>query len=252
MLMAHLALSAFALVCGGGQAPALRELANSQPAGHQQAIQTVGVVREDGRAAPPAPPRTAGVPQPVVAAVAAAVAFPGARAEVLELTGRLPARCALDRAEAPRPVTTSGQVALHLFGGDETGGRCESWIWARVRVSAPSLVTTRAVREGAPLEGSVMAVEREIVPGRPPVAELPEGAVADRALAAGAPLDETLFRTGARPGQAVAVVLRVGALVVEQRGQAVACRRGRACALLPTGRRVEGAWHDGRIEMETP
>ena len=46
------------------------------------------------------------------------------------------------------------------------------------------------------------------------------------------------------------VVLRSGALTVEQRGQSVACRHGHACALLPSGKRVEGVWHEGRIELE--
>ncbi|OFX24445.1 MAG: hypothetical protein A2V77_19745 [Anaeromyxobacter sp. RBG_16_69_14] len=197
------------------------------------------------------PPGPADVPAAVRAAIAAAVALPGASAEVLELTGALPARCSLTRAEAPRPVSASGRVALHLFGRDGAE-RCDGWAWVRVRVSAPSLVTTRAIMEGAALEGAVAAVEREVVAGRPPVTTLPEGAVADRALAAGVPLDEAHFRIGARPGQAVAVVLRAGALAVEQRGQAIACRRGRACALLPTGRRVEGTWHDGRIQLESP
>jgi len=240
MLSAYLALSALALVLphpsgvvrSGGQDPALHEAS-------------------DLVATAPAPSDQTNVAQPVRAAIAAAVALPGASAEVLDLAGALPARCVLTRAEAPRPVRASGRVALHLFGRDRAE-QCDGWAWARVRVSAPSLVTTRAVMEGAALEGAVAAVEREIVPGRPPVATLPEGAVADRALAIGVPLDETLFRIGARPGQAVAVVLRAGALVVEQRGQAIACRRGRACALLPTGRRVEGTWHDGRIQLEAP
>jgi hypothetical protein len=50
----------------------------------------------------------------------------------------------------------------------------------------------------------------------------------------------------------VAVLLRAGTLSIEQRGTAVACRHGRACALLPSGRRVEGDWHGGRIELGTP
>jgi hypothetical protein len=248
MLSAYLALSALALVCGGGQAPALHDASGVVHGGGQAPAlhDASGLV-----ATAPAPLDRADVPPPVRAAIAAAVALPGASAEVLDLAGALPARCALTRAEAPRPVSASGRVAVHLFGRDGVE-RCDGWAWARVRVSAPSLVTARAVMEGAALEGAVVAVEREIVVGRPPVTMLPEGAIADRALAAGVPLDEALFRIGARPGQAVAVVLRTGALVVEQRGQAIACRRGRACALLPTGRRVEGTWHDGRIQLESP
>jgi hypothetical protein len=185
-------------------------------------------------------------------AVETALALHGARAEVLELTGSTPGGCALTRADAPRQVAASGRVALHAFGKAADDTPCDAWVWARVRVVAPSLVTAWAVLEGAPLEGAVVSVDREVAPGRPPLAALPEGAVACRALPAGAPLDPTLFRVGARPGEPVAVVLRAGALRVEQRGQAVACRRGRACALLPTGRRVEGAWHDGRIFLEPP
>src|SRR3990170_1183688 len=205
MLSAYLALSALASLCGGGPPPA------ASVVGHRggQGPALPDALHEGADPVATAPPHgPADVPAAVRAAIAAAVALPGASAEVLELTGALPARCSLTRAEAPRPVSASGRVALHLFGRDGAE-RCDGWAWVRVRVSAPSLVTTRAIMEGAALEGAVAAV--------------------DRAVAAGVPLDEALFRIGARPGQAVAVVLRAGALVVEQRGQAIACRRGRAC-----------------------
>lgn len=189
---------------------------------------------------------------PVRAAVAEAIALPGAQAEVLEVAGDLPHGCALCRAEVREPLSASARVPVRLLGRDAAGGGCDAWAWARVRVRAPYLVTTRALEEGDALEGAVATVEREVLPGRPPLSALPEGAAAARALQAGVPLDEALLRLGARPGETVAVLWRTGALSVEQQARAIACRRGRACALLPSGRRVEGVWHDGRIVLGSP
>ncbi len=185
-------------------------------------------------------------------AVEAALAVPQARVEVLDVAGAVPASCALVHAETPRPITGSGKAAVHLSGRDARGHPCAIWVWARVRVTGLTLVTTRAVADGEPLTGAVSPVEREIVPGRPLLAALPEGAVAGRPLPPGTALDEALLRIGARPGEPVAVVLRAGAIVVEQAGRAAACQRGRACAVLPSGARVEGTWHAGRIELEAP
>ncbi|HTP30190.1 MAG TPA: hypothetical protein VMK12_31600 [Anaeromyxobacteraceae bacterium] len=199
-----------------------------------------------------AAPRLGAIAPPIQAAFSGAIALPGARAEVIEVVGDLPARCVLTHAETPQPVAFSTRMPLHLFGSDPAGETCDAWAFARVRVKAPSLVTTRPVAEGAPLDGAVAPSEREVLPGRPLLAALPEGAVAARALATGTVLDDSHLRLGPRPGDPVAVALRAGALLVEQQGQAVACRRGRACALLPSGRRVEGQWHDGRILLEEP
>ncbi|HYS80362.1 MAG TPA: hypothetical protein VEM76_06605 [Anaeromyxobacteraceae bacterium] len=184
-----------------------------------------------------------------LAAVQAALALPGARAELLRVDGA-PARCEARRAEVPHPVAASGRVALRLSGSDASGRACEAWVWAEVRLRAPVLVTTRSVASGEPLQGAVATAEREVRPGRTPLAALPEGARADHALPAGTALDDGALRVGPRPGEPVTVLLRAGALAVEQRGTAISCRRGRACALLPSGRRVEGTWHGGRIELE--
>ena len=194
----------------------------------------------------------AAVPAPVQAAVDSAVAIAGARAEVLDVQGELPAGCALTRAEVPRPVQASSRVAVHLFGAAAEGRRCEGWAWAHVRLAAPALVTTRAVAAGEPIAAAVMREQREVLPGRAPVAELPEGAVADRPLAPGAAVDASALRVGPRAGEIVTVVARAGALTVESTARAVPCRRGRVCAVLPSGRRVEGAWHGGRIDLESP
>ncbi|GEJ59182.1 hypothetical protein [Anaeromyxobacter diazotrophicus] len=186
-----------------------------------------------------------------LAALQAALGLPGARAELHALEGAPPG-CAVARAEVPRPVLASGRAAVHLFGADAGGRPCEAWAWARVRVTAPALVTSRDAAAGAPLEGAVETVRREVLPGRRPLFALPEGARAARALPAAAGLEEGDVRVGPAPGAEVAVLLRAGALAVEQRGTALPCRAGRACALLPSGRRVEGPWHGGRIELGEP
>src|SRR5689334_15674180 len=113
------------------------------------------------------------------AALDAALAIPGARVELVALGDTSPRGCEALRAEAPRPVTSSGRVALRLEGRDARGDACDAWAWATVRVHAPSLVALRAVAEGAPLAGAVGPAEREVLPGRAPLAALPEGAVAE-------------------------------------------------------------------------
>lgn len=189
---------------------------------------------------------------PVQAALQGALTIPEARAELVALRGGLAPGCRLARAEAPAPLAASGRAALRLSGADEAGERCEAWAWAEVRVSAPTLVTARAVREGERLEGAAVLQVREVAPGRPPFTELPEGAAAARDLPAGAALFAGSVRAGPRPGETVLAVVVAGALRVEQQARALPCRAGRACALLPSGRRVEGAWHGGRIVVEQP
>lgn len=186
------------------------------------------------------------------AALDAALAVRGARAELVELSPATPRGCAATTAEATRPIAASGEVPLRLAGEDAAGAPCEAWAWARVRVHAPALVTASAVAEGAPLAGATATAEREVLAGHAVLSELPEGAVAERALAAGVALDAAHVRVGPRPGEPVRVLLRAGAIEISQEGRAVACRRGRACALLPSGRRVEGAFSGGRLVVEAP
>ncbi len=198
-----------------------------------------------------APGATVAVEALARAAVEAAIAVPDGRAELLGLEGALP-RCTADVVDAPRPITTSGRTALRLHGHDRSGRACDGWAWARVRVTGPALVTTRAVAEGESLTGAVTTRQREVEPGHPVVTELPEGARATRALPAGAPLDPALIRVGPLPGDAVTVTLLLGYLRVDEEAHATSCRAGRACAVLPSGRRVEGFWHDGRIVIGSP
>ena len=188
----------------------------------------------------------------VQTALEAALALPGARVELVELGAASPRGCAAESAEAKQRIAASGRVALRLSGRDGAGGACEAWAWARVRVKAPALAASRAIAEGEPLTGAVAASEREVLPGREPLGALPEGAVAVRALAAGTALDASDLRIGPRPGEPVRVVLRAGSLEISQEGRAIPCRRGRACAVLPSGRRVEGVVSAGRLVLEGP
>lgn len=193
----------------------------------------------------------AAAPSPQLA-VDAALAVAGGRAELAALRTSSGAGCHPGRWEALKAIEGSGQVALRFDGRRDEGTACEGFAWAKVRVLAPLAVTTRAVREGEPLLGAVSVAEREVVAGRRALTALPEGAVADRPLPAGALLDERSVRLGPQPGDPITVTLRSGALVVEQPGRAVPCSRGRVCASLPSGRRVEGRLQDGRLLVEVP
>jgi len=186
-------------------------------------------------------------PGPVEAALRRALAVPGARVVAESWRPALPEGCALAEADAPRAISASGPVAVRLRG--RAGARsCEAWGWASVRVFGRAALAAHALRPGDPVEA--VAGEAELRAGHSPLAAVPEGAVAVRAIPAGAPVEEAMIRRGPSPGAPVAVVLRSGLLAVETSGKALPCRGGRACALLPSGRRVEGRLEGGRILVE--
>jgi hypothetical protein len=206
--------------------------------------------------APPAgvttPPANVLAPPAVVQALGRAAPFPGARVEVADYRPEVPTSCAVARAELPAPLAGSGRVALRLSGSLPGGKPCDGWAWAQVRVTAPVLVASRPVPAGAPLAGAVSAEEREVRGGRAPLGSLPPGATAGRALSTGQALDERDLRSGPTTGDTVTVVIRLASIEVEQPGRAIPCARGRACAQMPSGKRVEGAWRGGRIVVESP
>jgi flagella basal body P-ring formation protein FlgA len=190
-------------------------------------------------------------------AIAAALSAPGSRAEVLAVRAAA-AGCSAESFEATGAVEASGDVPLRIHGRDREGGACEGAAWAAVRVFAPALVVARALREGEPLKGAVELEEREVRLGRPAVVALPEGAAAARTLRARDALAPADVRVGPRPGEPVAVLVRAGTLELERSARAVPCareaavREGRACALVPGGRRIEGRFQAGRILVEAP
>jgi flagella basal body P-ring formation protein FlgA len=189
----------------------------------------------------------AAAPTPV-GAVQAALAVPGASAEVEAVHSTSARGCDAAAWETLRAVDASGSVALRFTGRDSAGGACEGFAWASVRVRAPALVATRAIAAGEPLAGAVALSSAEVRPGRAGLTALPGAAVAARPVRAGAPLSRGDLRVGPRPGEPVTVVVRAGALELEQPARAVACPG--ACALLPGGRRVEGRFEDGHILVE--
>lgn len=191
-------------------------------------------------------------PPPVAEALRRAVPLPSARVEVTEYLPTLPPGCAVSRAEVKEAVTGSGRVPVHLAGSLRSGGGCDGWAWARVRVVAPVLVAARAVREGEPLAGAVAAEERELIPGRLSPAKLFPEAVATRPLSAGQAIEEKDLRYGPAPGEPVSIVIQLGALRVEEPGRAIPCARDRGCALTPTGKRVEGSWQGDHLLVSSP
>ncbi|MBI5070224.1 MAG: hypothetical protein HZB56_18470 [Deltaproteobacteria bacterium] len=191
-------------------------------------------------------------PSPAVSeALRAALAVPGARLAVEGCSAALPRGCTEVGAEALRPVVATGQAPVRLRGV-AAGRACEATGWARVRVFAPALLASRAIAEGERLEGAAVPGEAEVSAGRRLLSELPAGATAARPIAAGSPLEAAQVRVGPRPGESVTVRLAVGEVVVEQEARALPCARGRGCALLPSGRRVEGVLDGTRILVELP
>lgn len=189
------------------------------------------------------------------AALTAAVTVRQGRVDVVALD-RPAGDCATDgprgRAEASRPIEGSGRVAVKLAGFRPAGDACEVWAWVRVRVYAPVPVAARAIRAGEPVANAARIEEREIKPGHVP-AMLTDDSTSDRALGAGQMIEVSAIRpAGPGAGQAVRVVLVSGALAIEQTGRAVSCGRGAFCAVLPSGKHVEGTFADGRLLVQLP
>jgi hypothetical protein len=188
-----------------------------------------------------------------IGALTAALALTGARVELLDLKPAALSGCEARSAATSKKVDASGKIAVRFTGTTPAGAECQAWAWADVKVLAPALVAARDVADGAPLEPAAFrAGEEEVRPGRPPVTALPDGATALRALPVGTVLEPQHVRLGPPPGEAIVVLVRDGALEVEQPGRATACARDRVCAILPNGRRVEGQIERGRLVVAAP
>jgi flagella basal body P-ring formation protein FlgA len=156
--------------------------------------------------------------------------------------------CKATEVTLPRPIEGSGRYAVKLAGGG-----CRGWAWLRVDVYAQVPVTSRAVHEGESLEDAVTLVERLVTPGNLPPS-LGAGSVATRPLPRGRALlaADVQQSTGGGGGGAVKVVVRSGALAVVTAGRLVPCGGGRTCAVLASGKHVEGQLEDGRLVVEVP
>jgi hypothetical protein len=194
-------------------------------------------------------------PTALESALTAAVTIPGARADVVALD-RPTTDCVTTgrgtRVEVSRPIDGSGRIAVKLIGSRPTGATCEVWAWARVRVFATVPVTRRAVRAGEALAPATRTEEREINPGHVP-AILNDGSLADRSFGAGQMVEAAAVRAaGPRAGEPIKILIVSGALAIEQRGHTVTCSRGRSCAVLPSGKHIEGTLVDGRLVVQLP
>lgn len=191
------------------------------------------------------------VPPAVRTAVERALVAPAARVEVAGFRASLPPGCRPGAAEALRPVTSSGEAPVRVRGAVD-GVPCHGYGFAEVRVFARVVVATRTVQAGDLLGPATVPAEAELLPGRAPLAVLPAGARAARPVRAGAAVEASDLRSGPLPGEPLAVILRVGDVTVRQDGRALPCARGRTCALLPGGRRVEGRLDGDRLLVEPP
>lgn len=175
-----------------------------------------------------------------------AVALPGAKLDLL--SWEPDGSCTPLSAEVRQPIRGSGRVAVRLQGSD-----CDGWAWARVRVVAPALVAVRAIPSGGAFEGSLECRNLEVRSGRAPLAALPAGAVAARVVSEGTVIEARhVGDDRPAPGEKVPVVVRTGALQLEQQGRLVPCGREKTCAQLPGGKKVEGRWEDGSLVVELP
>jgi hypothetical protein len=169
----------------------------------------------------------------------------GAHVEVLGYRG---GACEPVTAELRTPFAASGTATVRIAGAG-----CAGWAFVEARVTAEALVLTRDVRAGEALEGAVEPAMREVRAGHTLLATLTPGAIASHHLRRGEAVESGSLRDeGPAPGQPVRVVLRIGAIALEQPGRALPCVRGRACALLPSGKRVEGRLEGGVLLVEAP
>jgi hypothetical protein len=192
-------------------------------------------------------PEHAAVSGEVSAQLERALVVADARVVAVGFEPRLPRGCYPRHATLPSPLAGSGRVAVKL-----RDAQCPGWAWLRVEVWAKAAITTRPVRAGQSLAGTLVFEEREVRVGHEPWLP-PAGAVAQANLPRGT-LIEKLHVAGATvaSGSALKVVVVTGALAAELQGRAVACGAGRVCAVLPSGRHVEGHMEDGYLLVEVP
>ncbi len=180
-----------------------------------------------------------------------AVPFPTAQLRGVRYHG--PASCKVDSAELTSPLQASGRAAIRVSGVANDGQPCKAFASVDVLVTAETWVASQPIREGAPLEGAVQRVRREVKPGEPPLTELPAGAVTNRSLSAGQRLEASMIKIpGLTPGASIRVRVEAGALALEQQGRVVPCdsrANGMTCALVGQNKKVEGVALDGVLHV---
>jgi flagella basal body P-ring formation protein FlgA len=186
------------------------------------------------------------LPREVSESLTHALAIPGAR--IVPITWSAPANCRIQNASVAHAIDGSGRVAVKF-----SGRGCSGWGWVHLEVWAETAVTTRAVRVGEVLDSSFAMIDQEVRPGHMPFVP-PDGTVAVRVLPAGTAICAADVSTSAVvAGDPVKIVVAAGAVAIETQGRRVACARSRTCAVLSTGKHVEGRMDDsGRLIVEVP
>lgn len=185
-------------------------------------------------------------------AATGAVTLAEARVTIGRTTVRLPRGCKALAAVVDRPIQGSGTLVAKLNGQNREQETCAGWVRADVTVTAPVMIAARVLRAGEPLDLATTVEWREIGPGATPAVPR-AGAFAARTLMAGQVLDAASVRADrlASGGQ-VKVTVRSGGVTIEQSGRLVSCGADRTCAVLPSGKHVEGVMEDGRLVVRAP
>jgi flagella basal body P-ring formation protein FlgA len=159
-----------------------------------------------------------------------------------------PRGCRTVKANVPRPIAASGRVAVQIIGRG-----CSGWGWVEIEVWANTSVTTRVVRSGEMLASASTVMERAIRSGQMPFIA-PADAIAARSLPMGAVLrPDDVSRTNVSLGDPIKVVFVAGVVAIETQGRRSNCLRSRDCAVLPSGKHVEGHIDEtGRLLVEVP
>jgi hypothetical protein len=175
-----------------------------------------------------------------------ALVVPSAR--IVPLRANLPRGCRALSTSVPRPIDGSARVAVRIVGRG-----CSGWGWIDLQVWADTSVTTRVVRAGEMLASASTIVEREIRPGQMPLIVAGD-AIAARTLPTGAMIRvEDVSRAAGGLGEPVKVVFVSGVVAIEAQGRRSNCLRGRDCAVLSSGKHVEGHLDSsGRLVVEVP
>jgi hypothetical protein len=186
------------------------------------------------------------LPSEVSESLTHALMIPGAR--IVPLSWSATASCRIRNASVPHGIDGSGRVAVKF-----SGRGCTGWGWVHLELWAETAVTTRAVRAGEAMASAYSMIEQEVGLGRMPFVPL-AGAVAGRNIPSG-----TILRPGdvsasaVLAGDPVKIMVVSGVLVVEAQGRRVSCGGSRACAVLASGKHLEGRMDDsGRLIVEVP
>jgi hypothetical protein len=185
------------------------------------------------------------IPQAVASSVKTAAGVPGATVELSNYRAA-PATCVAREASVERPYFTSGEV-MARFTGEDSKGPCNGAALVHATVRAQVWVAAKAAKTGDPIEA--MKAEREL--RAEPLADLPQGARAAKAIAAGSIIDAASLQDAAGPvGSKIGIELRDGALRVATEGRVVPCGRGKSCAVLQSGKHVEGQVQNGILLVQ--